>query len=93
MFENGIRSETVGDRGPIFEKLRIMGHDLTKIFVKRNRFSDIGSRIIFFQKRRKIKDPVREQILQRFANWLDYVLAEEKSIEGIAAELLSELED
>jgi molecular chaperone GrpE len=93
MFENGIRSETVGDRGPIFEKLRIMGHDLTKIFVKRNRFSDIGSRIIFFQKRRKIKDPVREQILQRFANWLDYVLAEEKPIEGIAAELLSELED
>jgi molecular chaperone GrpE len=93
MFANGIHNENARDRGPIFEKLRMMTRYLTKIFVNGNRFSGIGSRITIFQKRPKTKDPVREQILQRFTNWLDNVLAEEKPLEGIAAELLFELKD
>jgi hypothetical protein len=40
----------------------------------------------------KTKEALRVLILQRFAKWLDDVLAEEKPLEGIAAELLSELE-
>ena len=36
---------------------------------------------------------VREQILERFEKWLDHVLAQEKPVEGIADELLSELEN
>ena len=32
-------------------------------------------------------------ILQRFSGWLDDVLAEEKPLEGVAAELLAELQD
>jgi len=39
------------------------------------------------------KDPVREEILQRFEKWLDNVLAEEKHSEGIADEILSEVKD
>ena len=41
----------------------------------------------------KGKEALRVLILQRFAKWLDDVLAEEKPLEGIAAELLSELYD
>ena len=41
----------------------------------------------------KTKDALRVLILQRFAGWLDDVLAEEKSLEGVAAELLAELHD
>jgi len=36
---------------------------------------------------------VREKILQRFAKWLDDVLAEETPLDGVAAELLAELAD
>ena len=39
------------------------------------------------------KEALRVLILQRFAGWLDDVLAEEKPLEGIAAQLLSELYD
>jgi len=39
------------------------------------------------------RQPVREQLIQRFEKWLDDVLAEEEPLEGIAEELLSELED
>ena len=41
----------------------------------------------------KTKEALRILILQRFARWLDDVLAEEKPLEGIAAELLAELRD
>jgi hypothetical protein len=41
----------------------------------------------------KTKDALRVLILQRFAGWLDDVLAEEKPLEGVAAELLAELHD
>ena len=41
----------------------------------------------------KTKEALRVLILQRFAKWLDDVLAEEKPLEGVAAELLSELYD
>jgi len=41
----------------------------------------------------KTKDALRVLILQRFAKWLDDVLAEEKPLEGVAAELLAELHD
>ena len=41
----------------------------------------------------KTKEALRVLILQRFATWLDDVLAEEKPLEGVAAELLSELYD
>ena len=39
----------------------------------------------------KTKEALRVLILQRFAGWLDDVLAEEKPLEGVAAELLDEL--
>jgi hypothetical protein len=39
------------------------------------------------------KEALRVLILQRFAGWLDDVLAEEKPLEGIAAQLLAELYD
>jgi molecular chaperone GrpE len=39
----------------------------------------------------KTKEALRMLILQRFAGWLDDVLAEEKPLEGVAAELLAEL--
>ena len=39
------------------------------------------------------KEALRLLILQRFAGWLDDVLAEEKPLEGIAAQLLAELYD
>lgn len=39
------------------------------------------------------RQPVREQLIQRFERWLDDVLAEGEPLEGIAEELLSELED
>jgi molecular chaperone GrpE len=41
----------------------------------------------------KTKEALKILILQRFAKWLDDVLTEEKPLEGIAAELLSELYD
>ena len=41
----------------------------------------------------KTKEALRVLILQRFAGWLDDVLAEEKPLEGIAAQLLTELYD
>jgi hypothetical protein len=41
----------------------------------------------------KTKEALRELILQRFSGWLDDVLAEEKPLEGVAAELLAELQD
>jgi molecular chaperone GrpE len=41
----------------------------------------------------KTKEALRVLIIQRFARWLDDVLAEEKPLEGVAAELLSELHD
>ena len=41
----------------------------------------------------KTKEALRVLILQRFAGWLDDVLAEEKPLEGVAAELLAELHD
>ena len=41
----------------------------------------------------KTKEALRVLILQRFAGWLDDVLAEEKPLEGVAAELLAELYD
>jgi molecular chaperone GrpE len=41
----------------------------------------------------KTKEALRVLILQRFATWLDDVLAEEKPLEGVAAELLTELYD
>ena len=41
----------------------------------------------------KTKEALRVLILQRFAKWLDDILAEEKPLEGFAAELLSELYD
>ena len=41
----------------------------------------------------KTKEALRVLILQRFAKWLDDVLAEEKPLEGVAAELLTELND
>ena len=39
------------------------------------------------------KEALRALILHRFAGWLDDVLAEEKPLEGIAAQLLAELHD
>ena len=39
------------------------------------------------------KEALRVLILQRFATWLDEILAEEKPLEGVAAELLAELHD
>jgi len=39
------------------------------------------------------KEALRVLILQRFAGWLDDVLAEEKPLEGVAQELLAELYD
>ena len=41
----------------------------------------------------KTKEALRVLILQRFARWLDDVLAEEKPLEGVAMELLAELHD
>ena len=41
----------------------------------------------------KTKEALRVLILQRFAGWLDDVLAEEKPLEGVAEELLAELYD
>ena len=41
----------------------------------------------------KTKESLRVLILQRFSGWLDDVLAEEKPLEGVAAELLAELQD
>ena len=41
----------------------------------------------------KSKEALKVLILQRFAGWLDDVLAEEKPLEGIAAQLLAELYD
>ena len=41
----------------------------------------------------KTKEALRVLILQRFAKWLDDVLAEERPLEGVAAELLTELYD
>ena len=41
----------------------------------------------------KTKEALRVLILQRFTKWLDDVLAEEKPLEGVAAELLAELHD
>jgi molecular chaperone GrpE len=41
----------------------------------------------------KTKEALRVLILQRFARWLDDVLAEEKPLEGVAKELLAELYD
>jgi len=41
----------------------------------------------------KTKEALRILILQRFTEWLDDVLAEEKPLEGVAAELLAELYD
>jgi len=41
---------------------------------------------------KQTEQSVREQIVQRFETWLDEVLAEEEPLEGIADELLSELE-
>jgi molecular chaperone GrpE len=41
----------------------------------------------------KTKEALRMLILQRFARWLDEVLAEEKPLEGVAEELLAELYD
>ena len=41
----------------------------------------------------KTKEALRVLILQRFAGWLEDVLAEEKPLEGVAAELLAELYD
>ena len=41
----------------------------------------------------KTKEALRVLILQRFAGWLDDVLAEEKPMEGVAKELLAELYD
>jgi len=41
----------------------------------------------------KTRDAFRVLVLRRFAKWLDDVLAEEKPIDGIATELLAELED
>jgi GrpE len=41
----------------------------------------------------KTKEALRMLILQRFAGWLDDVLAEEKPLEGVAAGLLAELQD
>jgi molecular chaperone GrpE len=41
----------------------------------------------------KTKEALKILILQRFAKWLDDVLTEEKPLEGVAAELLSELYD
>lgn len=40
----------------------------------------------------KTKDALKTLILQRFTRWLDDVLAEEKPLEGVAAELLAELQ-
>ena len=41
----------------------------------------------------KTKEALKILILQRFSKWLDDVLTEEKPLEGVAAELLSELYD
>lgn len=41
----------------------------------------------------KTKEALKTLILQRFTGWLDDVLAEEKPLEGVAAELLAELQD
>jgi molecular chaperone GrpE len=41
----------------------------------------------------KSKEALRVLILQRFAGWLDDVLAEEKPLEGVAEEVLTELFD
>ena len=41
----------------------------------------------------KTREALRTLILNRFANWLDQVLADELPLEGIGAELLSELGD
>jgi len=41
----------------------------------------------------KSKEALKVLILQRFAKWLDDVLAEEKALEGVASELLAELHD
>ncbi len=41
----------------------------------------------------KTKEALRVLILQRFTKWLDDVLAEEKPLEGVAADLLAELHD
>ena len=40
----------------------------------------------------KTKEALKVLILRRFADWLDDVLAEEKPLEGVAAELLAELQ-
>jgi len=61
----------------------------------------VVNRIALFLKRElrkgaaaaKDRESVRDQILLRFEWWLDDVLAEEKAIEGISAELLSELSE
>jgi molecular chaperone GrpE len=41
----------------------------------------------------KSKEALKVLILQRFTRWLDDVLAEEKPLQGVAAELLAELQD
>ncbi len=41
----------------------------------------------------KSKEALKVLILQRFVKWLDDVLAEEKPLEGVAAELLAEFHD
>ncbi len=41
----------------------------------------------------KTKEALRTLLVQRFAEWLEEVLAEEKPLKGIAAELLAELYD
>ena len=41
----------------------------------------------------KTREALRVLILQRFTEWLDAVLAKEKPLEGVAAELLAELYD
>jgi len=41
----------------------------------------------------KTKEALKTLILQRFSRWLDDVLAEEKPLEGLAAELLAELQE
>ena len=43
-------------------------------------------------RRPKQRKPAKDQIMLRFEKWLDEVLAEEKPLEGIEPELLSELE-
>jgi len=45
-----------------------------------------------FSRKPERRKPAKDQIMQRFERWLDEVLAEEKPLEGIDLELLSELE-